>query len=290
LLFLLTCGVCWVQLFGIKSMQHKILEKLICPFCSSKGNTVPLLSGGLHNADGLNCPACKAMYQIEKGIIDFVGDRRRKTTLAQWAMEFAPIVAIYERIWRPLITMPFSDLSWEMKTASDLLDLKPNHDLLDIACGPGNFTRLFSQTVRNGAIIGADLSMPMLAKAVKELKKCGSADITFMRINVTSWPFAGESFDRINCAGGLHIFPKIQSVFHSVFRSLKPGGIFAGATYIKGEGSKIRSMKNAMSAPSGFHWFDPEELYGLADRAGFIEWEQHIKKQAILFRVRKKAA
>jgi hypothetical protein len=70
---------------------------------------------------------------------------------------------------------------------------------------------------------------------------------------------------------------------------LKPGGIFAGATYIKGEGSKIRSMKNAMSAPSGFHWFDPEELYRLADRAGFIEWEQHIKKQAILFRVRKKA-
>ena len=271
-------------------MENTIIGKLVCPACSAKGNTMPLLSGGPQNADGLNCPTCKAMYQFDKGIIDFVGDRRRRISLAQRAMEFTPIVAIYERIWRPLITIPFSDLSWEMKTATDLLDLKPHHDLLDIACGPGNFTRLFSQTVRNGAIIGADLSMPMLAKAMKELKKSGSSTITFLRVNVTRWPFAGESFDRIHCAGGLHIFPKIQSVFHSVFRSLKPGGIFVGATYMKGEGSKIRSMKNAMSAPSGFHWFDPEELSGLAARAGFVEWEQQIKKQAILFRARKKNA
>jgi ubiquinone/menaquinone biosynthesis C-methylase UbiE len=266
------------------------MEKIICPFCSANSNSEFPLSESPRQADGLHCPTCKTTYRNNKGIIDFVGDGHRKISLSQRAMEFGPIVAIYERIWRPLITKPFSDLSWEMKTASDLLDLMPHHDLLDIACGTGNFTRLFADTLRNGSIIGADLSLPMLIKAVKELKKSGHANITFMRVDVTKWPFAAQCFDRIHCAGGLHIIPEVQSVFHSLFRSLKPGGIFVGATYIKEKGSKTRSIKDMMSTPSGFHWFDPEELFGLADRAGFIEWEQHIKKQAILFRVRKKIA
>jgi ubiquinone/menaquinone biosynthesis C-methylase UbiE len=111
-----------------------------------------------------------------------------------------------------------------------------------------------------------------------------------MRVDVTKWPFGPDSFDRIHCAGALHLFPDIQSIFHSIFRPLKPGGIFVGATYVKGKKSLIRFMQNAISFRSGFHWFESEELFEPSRRAGFVEWEQHVKKQAILFRVRKKIA
>jgi ubiquinone/menaquinone biosynthesis C-methylase UbiE/uncharacterized protein YbaR (Trm112 family) len=271
-------------------MKNRFLDKLVCPSCSAKGDAALLPQAGPQEGNALRCPLCKTVYQTDRGIIDFVGDRPRIISHSQSAMEFSPIVAVYERIWRPLITIPFSDLSWEMKTAYELLDLKSDHDLLDIACGTGNFTRLFAETVSSGTIIGADLSMPMLVKALKERKKTGHSNISFMRVDVTRWPFIPQGFDRINCAGGLHLFLEIQSVFEAVFRSLKPGGIFVGATYVKGKGSIPRSMQDLFSAHSGFHWFTPEELFGLARQAGFIGWEQQIKKQGILFRVRKKAS
>src|SRR3990172_6763296 len=99
-----------------------------------------------------------------------------------------------------------------------------------------------------------------------------------MRVDVTKWPFGPDSFDRIHCAGALHLFPDIQSIFHSIFRPLKPGGIFVGATYVKGKKSLIRFMQNAISFRSGFHWFESEELFEPSRRAGFVEWEQHVKK------------
>jgi ubiquinone/menaquinone biosynthesis C-methylase UbiE len=268
-------------------MENKISEKLTCPSCSARDKTVhPLIEG----TGQINCPRCKATYPVYNDIIDFVGESSREITKSQWAMEFKPIVVVYERFWRPLVTRPFSDLFWEMETATRLLDLSTRHDLLDIACGTGNFTRLFSDTIRDGTITGIDLSLPMIMEGKKELEKRNITNITLMRVDVTKWPFGPDFFDRIHCAGALHLFPDIQSIFHSIFRSLKPGGIFVGATYVKGKKALIRLMQNAISFRSGFHWFEPEELCETSRRAGFVEWEQHINKLGIIFCARKKIA
>lgn len=225
----------------------------------------------------------------ESKIIDFVGGDPRKISLVQRAMELRPLVSIYERIWRPLVTLPFSSLSWEMKMSVALLELSPSHDLLDIGCGTGNFTKLFDEIIVNGSVTAIDLSLPMLSKFQEENERKGKKKVTLMRVDVTQWPFVRETFDRIHCAGALHLFPRIEAVFQSIEKSLRPGGIFVGATYIKADTPLKKGVQKIISDRSGFHWFSPEELITHGENAGFVDWRHHVNKQGIVFRVRKKS-
>ena len=271
------------------SQTKLAFQKTICPECVSNPFAVyPSLESQSH-PPGLTCPLCKRTYFLKNGIVDLVGDGDSgKRSLVQFAMELRPLVSIYEHFWRPLVTLPFSRLSWEMEMSVKLLELAPSHDLLDIACGTGNFTNLFSKIMPGGAVTAIDLSYPMLSQFNRENKRKNATNVTLMRVNVTKWPFAPNTFDRIHCAGALHLFPRIDEVFNSIEGSLRPGGIFVGATYIKTKSPLKHGFQKIISDRSGFHWFKPEELVQLALDAGFIDWAQHVNKEGIVFRVKKK--
>lgn len=263
-------------------MEFSILEKLACPSCAG-GRPAPQEKSAAGPA--LICASCGAAYPNLGGILDFAGPSARPRIFSsQWAMEFGPIISLYERVWRPLVTAPFSGLAWELETACGLLALSPRLDLLDLACGPGNFTRRFAETITEGTVVGADLSLPMLRKGLQELKKSGSGNIVLVRADVARWPFAAESFDRVHCAGGLHLFPDLPRVFASIRRSLRQGGIFVGATYCVAGSAMKRRIQDHVSSAHGFHWFAPEELRELASRSGFTGWEERTRKQGIVFR------
>ena len=275
-------------------MNADILRKLICPNCGSPRLSNKALSVIESNYKGavtepLECSACRSVYPCQDGIIDLSGSTitvSRKFS-SQWAMEFQPLVAFYEHIWRPMVTKPFSDLDWEINTVQKLLETAYGLDVLDLGCGPGNFTRLFAQTVKPGVVIGFDLSLPMLKQGLRQLHKENISNIVLMRGDVTLWPFAKASFDRIHCSGALHLFPKLLQVFGSIYHTLKPGGVFVGATYCRGGGFVKRKIQDYISAAHGFHWFELQELQNLAEEAGLIGWQHFIKKQGIVFCVRK---
>jgi SAM-dependent methyltransferase len=272
-------------------MKNETVTRLACPACSGDNTGIsPLVESTIDGSDhveSLSCRNCGALFRMRVGIPDLVGGGPRELDNSQKAMEFGPIVALYERLWRPLVTKPFSNLAWEMETVSRLLDLGHCNDLLDLACGPGNFTRLFAEGNPGCSIIGADYSLPMLIKGADELRQSGRTGITLMRVDVTRWPFMPCSFDRIHCAGALHLFPDLQKAFHSIARSLKPGGIFVGATYLRGKSAIKRAMQRVVSSRSSFHWFVTGELEGLAGNAGLTGWEQHVHKEGIVFRAMK---
>ena len=273
-------------------MNTDFLRKLICPNCSSPLLLSKALSAirGHDNEESapLECKTCRSIYPCRDGIIDLAGEVIIPRKLSsQWAMEFKPIIAFYEHIWRPVVTRPFSDLDWEIDTVQKLLEPVSGLDVLDLGCGPGNFTRLFAQTVKPGVVIGFDLSLPMLRKGLVALKKANVSNILLIRGNVTRWPFAEACFDRIHCAGALHLFPNLAEVFISIYHTLKPGGVFVGATYCQGGGLMKRQIQDYIAAEHGFHWFEFQELQSLAEGAGFIGWQHFIRKQGIVFRVNK---
>lgn len=274
-----------------------VISKLRCPACALAGKAAaPLIEAGTVPAKDarlpqLFCPACRTPYAAEDGVFDLAGAVKAPRLLSsQWLMEFQPLILVYERIWRPIVTIPFSGTDWEMRTTTDLLELAPGHDLLDLACGPGNFTRHFAKIIGAGTVVGADLSWPMLKQGVRELGRHPHPNIQLTRADVSRWPFAKESFDRIHCAGALHLFPAIDKVFAAILASLKPGGIFVGATYGLGENYIKRGFQRYVSAAHGLHWFDPAELRKLATGAGFVDWHYQTNKQGIVFKVRKPAA
>lgn len=270
------------------TINPDVLKKLTCPACADINSSPDHLQNLSAQSSGFACPICKREYSSIGGILDFVGGGSRDIHLSQRVMEFGPVVAIYENFWRPMVTKPFSSLAWEMETSKRFLELEPDEDLLDIACGTGNFTKQFSKSISRGTITAIDLSLPMLAKCNEEMKKNGGNRITLMRVDVTKWPFVPDSFDRIHCAGALHLFPQIQEVLNSIERSLKPGGLFVCATYLKAPNIIKRGFQHIVSRRSGFHWFELKELDDLVRRASFAEWEYQINKQGIVFRVKKK--
>ena len=269
--------------------NNLVFQRTICPECVSAPSKAALFLEFQSHPPGLVCPLCKRTYFLKNGIVDLVGGDSGKRSLVQFAMELRPLVSIYERIWRPLVTLPFSRLSWEMEMSVKLLAISPSHDLLDIACGTGNFTTLFHKMIPRGSVTAIDLSCPMLSQFSKENERNGTTNVTLMRVDVTKWPFYHNTFERIHCAGALHLFPRIDDVFKSIERSLRPGGIFVGATYTKSKSPLKRGFQKIISDRSGFHWFHSEELFQLAARAGLIDWEQHVHKEGIVFRVKKKA-
>jgi ubiquinone/menaquinone biosynthesis C-methylase UbiE/uncharacterized protein YbaR (Trm112 family) len=270
------------------TINSDVLKKLVCPVCAEKDADSGPLQNLSAQSSGLTCPLCKREYSCTNGILDFVGGGIRDIHLSQRVMELKPVVAVYENFWRPMVTQPFSSLAWEMEMSKRLLELAPDGDLLDIACGTGNFTKQFSKTISRGTVTAIDLSLPMLARCSEDIGKNGNSRVNLMRVDVTKWPFLPNSFDRIHCAGALHLFPQIQDVLVSIERSLKPGAIFVCATYIRAENPVKRGIQTIISHRSGFHWFEIQELDNLLRRAGFEGWEYHLNKQGIVFRVKKK--
>lgn len=243
----------------------------------------------MYSEKDLCCKNCGRNFFFRNGFIDFAGEQKRKEfNFSQRVMEFSPVVFIYEKFWRPVVTFPFSDYQWEKKKIIEMLELNPSCSLLDIACGPGNFTRMLADKVKdkNSYIMGVDLSAPMLKQAVASTREKKYSHLKFIRASAVELPVPAGSFDRIHCSGALHLFELLPEVFKSIASALRPGGIFAGCTYIK-KTSAGKIIKNALEPLLKFHWFEVEELKQLASEAGLTGWQHDTRKQGIVFRVKK---
>ena len=59
----------------------------------------------------------------------------------------------------------------EHHLAVEMLELDQGDTVLDVACGPGNFTRAFARALEDdGLVVGIDASSAMLARAVHETR------------------------------------------------------------------------------------------------------------------------
>src|SRR5215217_252188 len=103
----------------------------------------PALARGLIRDDVLRS------MRYRDGYTDLLGtavtDRR---SLARRAMHNPTVAAIYEHIWRPIMVAAMSlhgmSITAERERATAALHLGGQQRVLDVACGPGNFTGFFA--------------------------------------------------------------------------------------------------------------------------------------------------
>jgi SAM-dependent methyltransferase len=93
---------------------------------------------------------------------------------------------------------------------------------LDVCCGTGAGMRVLTSLCQ-GPAMGVDFSTGMLARA-----RVAHPDATLVRADVRTLPFAG-AFDLAVSFGSLgHFLPADRpALFTSVYRALRPGGVFA---------------------------------------------------------------
>ena len=185
------------------------------------------------------------------------------------------VPAIYERYWRPAlgrvvkgVTGP--GMAEEMRIARLLLGLGEGDTVLDVACGPGNFTRGFARTVgpRPGSRVGIDASPTMLERGGEELRRAAVRNLALIRGDATALPFRDASFDATCCFAALHLFSDPFAALDEMTRVLRPGGRIALMTSVRRE-LTLRPLKPVIERASGMRLFEGDEIVGALEERGF---------------------
>jgi demethylmenaquinone methyltransferase/2-methoxy-6-polyprenyl-1,4-benzoquinol methylase len=110
--------------------------------------------------------------------------------------------------------------------AINMAALKPGQQVLDLAGGTGDLTRLMAPAVGpSGHIVLSDINAAMLENGRRRLLDKGvSGNVSFALANAEQLPFANNRFDMVTMAFGLRNVTDKQRALNAIFRVLKPGG------------------------------------------------------------------
>jgi demethylmenaquinone methyltransferase/2-methoxy-6-polyprenyl-1,4-benzoquinol methylase len=110
--------------------------------------------------------------------------------------------------------------------AINMAGLQPGQQVLDLAGGTGDLTRLMSPRIgRDGHIILSDINAAMLDNGRERLLDDGiQGNVSFAQANAEQLPFADNSFDLVTMAFGLRNVTDKQRALNAIYRVVKPGG------------------------------------------------------------------
>ncbi len=159
----------------------------------------------------------------------------------------------------------------------NILDLKGNENLLDIATGTGNIAIAAAQKLANGHVTGIDISEKMLEKGRSKINEKKLTNVTFKCCDIEDMGFEESSFDVACCAFGLFFLPDMERGLNCISKVIKPGGKFSLTSFtgdlmeplngifldrLKGYGIKL--------PPLSWKRLDtPDKIDGLLSSTGF---------------------
>jgi SAM-dependent methyltransferase len=210
----------------------------------------------------------------DAGYLDLLDRDLESTGPTQDLMVTRIVPAIYERYWRPALGRVAKGLTGpgmaeEIRIARLLLGLGEGDVILDVACGPGNFTREFGRAVGpHGLAVGIDASRTMLERGGAELRRSGLHNTALIRGDATALPFKDGSFDGACCFAALHLFPDPFAALDEMSRALKPGGRIAILTSVRREVT-LKPLKPLLERASGMRIFEGDEIVAALEERGF---------------------
>ncbi|CCQ15049.1 Methyltransferase [Rhodococcus sp. AW25M09] len=214
------------------------------------------------------------------GYVETLRDvRAPNPTMASRAMNNRGVAAIYEKIWRPfgVSMMGIGGLSMSAERAKAVTDLqlRGSQRVLDVASGPGNFTKFLSEHLTgDGLAVGFDISEAMIARAVRDNRGARAA---YVRGDASHLPYAGGAFDAVCCYAALYLVPEPFRVVDELIRVLRPGGRIAIMTSCELGSAPMRTVVGVGSGRMGVRMFPKNQFTDIFDRAGMTDIEQEIR-------------
>ncbi len=216
---------------------------------------------------------------VGDGYLDLLG--RRDPTgkhFGQRLMVSRALPLIYQRFWRPfgvrlLMGAGGPGTEEEHRMALDMLSIEPGDRVLDVACGPGNFSRDFARAASDGLVVGIDASASMLDVAVRDT---ASANVAYIRGDASALPFRDGSFDAVCCFAALYLIEEPMRALAEIVRVLAPGGRVAILTSCNRGPLPTGVTSPVVRRLSGVRIFDRDELKRALIDDGLVEVDQQI--------------
>ena len=116
------------------------------------------------------------------------------------------------------------DKGWRRKAVKELVDTAGPLEILDVACGTGDFTIEIAQKAPAGSkVTGIDLSEGMMAIGREKIKAAG-VDAVMVQGDCEELPYSDNTFHRISVGFGVRNFEHLQIGLNEMYRVLTPGG------------------------------------------------------------------
>lgn len=208
------------------------------------------------------------------GYLDLLDAEPVSTGPTQDLMLSGLVPAVYERWWRPAFGRAFMGLTGpgieeEVRIAQLLLGIAAGHRVLDVGCGPGNFTRAFGRAVGpEGLAVGIDASAPMLERGGRDNAAAEAGNVALLRGDANALPFTDACFDGACCFAALHLFEAPLDAIAEMRRVLVPGGRIAIMTSIR-RPITPPLLKPIAERATGMRVFEPDEIVSALELAGF---------------------
>jgi SAM-dependent methyltransferase len=242
------------------------------------------LTGAAERTRELVAPALRPAVDAAGGpVLDTLGNAAPPVTGRAYRLMLTGVVpVVYERWWRPALGRVAkgafgASMADEHRLARMLLALGPGDRVLDVACGPGNFTRDFGRVVGPGGLaVGLDASPTMLARALRDTPPEQHPAVAYVRGDAVQPPLADASFDAVCCFAALHMFADPFAALDGMTRVLAPGGRIALLTSCRLRSAPLRRYDAFVGAASGQRMFERDEITGALGERGFVDLHQRV--------------
>jgi len=133
------------------------------------------------------------------------------------------------------------DRYWRRKAVAQTR-VRADDDVLDVACGTGDFARAF-RAAGPRSVVGCDFAHEMLLRAAnrKERRRLPGGD-RWIEADALQLSFRDGSFSIVSCAFGVRNFADLQAGLLEMHRVLRPGGRVVILEFTRPGNALMRSL------------------------------------------------
>ncbi len=168
--------------------------------------------------------------------------------------------------------------------------------LIDIGCGCGQTTLDLARRVgKEGAVLGVDISLPMLAIARDRAARAALAQAAFLRADAQTHAFEAGGFDAAFSRFGVMFFADPAAAFANIRAALAPGGRLAFLCWRAAAENPMMTVPFVAAlphlpqappppdplAPGPFAFADKDRVRGALAAAGFSDMDIAANDQPI---------
>lgn len=177
----------------------------------------------------------------------------------------------------------------------EVLELKGNEHVLDVASGTGEPGLTLSTLLPKGRVTGTDLSEKMVAIANGNAHQRGTKNYRSQVGDASNMPFEDNYFDHVICRFGIIYFPNIEDSLNEMSRVLKPGGKLVVTVWTGPENNscftlmgtpvmeKLELPKPHPNAPGIFRFAQPDITSHLLLKTDLIDVNESIIRGNLIF-------